>query len=576
MNRSEKSVVRKTLFAAAFSLPMAFASVALAQPAVGEVPVPVADAQPTGAVDEAKLNELVDRRVAKLLEERAAKSAAQDAAKAAAEKDSKPLEGNGTGETGGNGVVDIRLNFTCGHENVLVQPGETIPSIPGFRCGVPKSPAILFFDNYDTRFNGFENLDHQVMYKQIRKGHIEAEGALVLRTQIAQDQPYFDDGGSYLTVAWWQDAKQKSGKRIRFTGFPNSSDRFRLGYSYRLSWGGNEDFQRGRQKPPGFKVQYDDDKAYAFVGVKTSLYLDPDTKEELATSAVLAGAGVDITDMARIEINGGYFARGNNELQDVTRESVQLFGASAQLSLHKGMPVQSSIDYRLYKFDADRAIQFFQRAKYPGGLSWLLMTEATLLGQTLKDPEKTGSTTIQFATAGDVNIRVMLNRIRLRFDAQYRSLEYVLHSVPSLPTYSAFPKEYTPGGDIFAAAGIDKNWNDSVTVGVQAGVERPAILTTPASIPGGSTSTPGRTTAVIRSIDRITVLPVGESAVPMFALKLTGQIDFNKYFAVVGNAFFTYDGNQTRLKRDNNEGLFSYEFGNFNQFGFNVTLQARI
>ncbi len=576
MNRSENSIVRKTLFAAAFAMPLAFASVALAQPAVGDAPMPVNEPQPTATVDEARLNELVDRRVAKLLEERAAKDAAQAEAKAAAEKDSKPVEATNTDEAGGNGTVDVRLNFTCGHENVLVKPGETIPSVAGFRCGVPKSSALLFFDNYDTRFSGFENLDHQVMYKQVRRGHIQAEGALILRTIIGQDQPYFDDGGSYLSVAWWQDAKQKSGKRIRFTGFPNSSDRFRLGYSYRLSWGGNEDFQRGKQKPPGFKVQYDDDKMYAFVGAKTSLYLDPETKEELATSAVLAGAGVDVSDMVRVELNGGYFARGNNELQDVTREKVQLFGASAQVSLHKGMPVQSSIDYKLYKFDADRAIQFFQRVKYPGGLSWLLMTEATLLGQTLKDPEKTGSTTIQYATAGDVNARVMLNRIRLRFDAQYRSLEYVLHSVPSLPTYSAFPKEYTSGGDIFAAAGIDKNWNDSFTLGLQAGVERPAILTTPAGIPGGSTAIPGKTTAVIRSIDRITVLPVGKSAVPMFALKLAGQLDFAKYFAVVGNAFFSYDGNQTRLKRDDNEGLFSYEFGNFNQFGFNVTLQARI
>jgi hypothetical protein len=315
---------------------------------------------------------------------------------------------------------------------------------------------------------------------------------------------------------------------------------------------------------------------YAFVGGKTTTVLDPETKEDTATAAVLAGAGIDLSSIARLEVNGGYFARGNNELQDVTDQPVNLFGGSVQLSLHKGMAVQSSADYKLYKFDADRVVQFFQKAKYPGGLGWLVMSEATLLGQTLKDAEKTGSTKIQWATAGDVNVRVMLDRMRFRFDAQYRSLEYVLHSVPSLPTYSTFPTEYAAGANIFAAAGVDKNWSDMYTLGIQAGVERPAILTTPASIPGGGTGTPGKSTAVIRSINQITVLPVGKSAVPMFALKLTGQIDFGKYFAVVGNAFYSYDGNNTRLKRDNNEGLFSYEFGNFNQFGFNVTLQARL
>ncbi len=93
------------------------------------------------------------------------------------------------------------------------------------------------------------------------------------------------------------------------------------------------------------------------------------------------------------------------------------------------MPVQSSIDYKLYKYNNERVSGLFDPVKYPGGLAWLGMAEFTALGQTLKDPDKTGTTKLQTGLAGDVNVRVMLDRLRLRFDASYRDLAFILHSV---------------------------------------------------------------------------------------------------------------------------------------------------
>ena len=63
----------------------------------------------------------------------------------------------------------------------------------------------------------------------------------------------------------------------------------------------------------------------------------------------------------------------------------------------------------------------------------------------------TGTTTIQKGYAADINVRVMIDRIRFRFAASYRTLAYILHSQPSLPTYSDFPSDYTTAPDIFAA-----------------------------------------------------------------------------------------------------------------------------
>ena len=325
------------------------------------------------------------------------------------------------GSGGESGFMDVRLNLTLTNENLFAKPGETIPSVPGWRFGRPNSLGTLFFDNYDTRFSGYETLSHAVLYRRVARQNWEVEGALVLRiNDVAQSKIDLSDAGSYVRVAYWLDPARKVPDRVSIVAFPTSSDRMRLGYSYRLSWGGSDEYRRSKTSVPGIKVQYDRGDMYAYVGAKSAVVLDRETAEEEAVLAGLMGAGVDITPNVRVELNGGYFDRGSNELQDVLSETVQLYGVSAQVAVHDGMPVGSSIDYALYRNDPERVGRLFRKTEYPGGLSWLAKAEATLLGQTLKDPEATGSTTVQYGTAADLNARVKLNRTRLRLDAQVR------------------------------------------------------------------------------------------------------------------------------------------------------------
>src|SRR5205085_12354384 len=129
---------------------------------------------------ESKVREIVDREVAKILTERAAKEAADKAAKEAADKEAAKDDKAGD-LTGSSGFMDTRLAFTLTNENILAKPGETIPSVPGWRFGTPGSLGVLFFDSYDTRYSGFETLSHAVMYREYRSGHLQAEGALVVR-----------------------------------------------------------------------------------------------------------------------------------------------------------------------------------------------------------------------------------------------------------------------------------------------------------------------------------------------------------------------------------------------------------
>jgi hypothetical protein len=549
-----------------------------ADPTAAEIPAAPAP-QPPAGLDEAKVRELVDREVARILNERATKEAAERAAKEAAEREIAAPDQD-TELSGQSGFMDTRLAFTITNENLLAKPGETIPSVPGWRFGTPSSLGVLFFDNYDTRFSGFETLSHAVAYRSYSRGHLQAEGAFVLRiNELSENNIALSDAGTYLVISNWRDPTHKDPTRISLTAFPVSSDRFRLGYSYRLSWGGTPEYKRSRSSTPGLKLQYDTRRGYAFIGAKTATIVDPKDGELKSAVAGLVGAGFDPHPMVRVEVNGGLFDRGYNELQDVLGEKVILAGGSAQVSVFKGMPIRSSVDYRLYKYNGERVSQLFSPEKYPGGLSWMAQAEVTVLGQTLKDPERTGSTTRQIGVAGDLNVRLKLDRYRLRADLSYRDLAFILHSQPSLPPYSDFPSVYEVEPNLFAAVGVDRNWDDRLTLGLIAGVEKPATLTSPKGIPGAETT--GTSSAVIRNnnIDTlITILPAGESAVPQVALKGTAKVDFAKLFSAIFEVFYSYDGNQTTYRRtcdDPDQCPFAYEFGELNQLGINATLQAR-
>ena len=329
-----------------------------------------------------------------MLNERAAKEAADRAAKEQAEKDAPaPRRGPDATSPASSGFMDTRLAFTLTNENLLVKPGETIPSVPGWRFGTPNSLGVLFFDNYDTRYSRLRDA--------VARGRCTATITRVTSTPRARSSSAstsssekniaLSDAGTYITLSNWKDPTHKDPTRISLTAFPVSSDRMRLGYSYRLSWGGSPEYRRatsadaGHQAPvrhrERVRVRRREERA------SCSTAAPPRSRPALA---FLAGAGIDPTDMVRVEVNGGYFDRGYNELSDVNDQKVQLFGASAQVALHKGMPVQSSVDYKLYKNNNERVSGLFNPVKYPGGLSWLAMAEFTALGQTLKDPEKTG------------------------------------------------------------------------------------------------------------------------------------------------------------------------------------------
>jgi hypothetical protein len=516
--------------------------------------------------------------------------------------------------------VDTRLNFTLTDENLLVKPGETNPSVPGVRIGQPSSLGLLFFDNYDTRYTGYENLTHLVLYKKMGTGRFTAEAAYVLRLlQFTDINLSSIDDGSYIRLTWWFDRNHEFGGRktnIALTAFPLNADRMRLGYSYRISWGGspiffkfNPDlpvgaapFVTNTNPAPGAKLQISDERWYAYVGFKTSMLLNrnPQVNEQVAVYGALAGAGFDIVpNHFRAEANGGYFDRGTNPLffgttvgpmgQTFTDYPVASYGGTLQLSVFNGISPTQSADFALYRNDPMvTASRYFARPIYAPGFNWLASGEFTALGTTLQDIDRPSSTKTQLAYAGDVNLRAQFGHVRLRADFETRSLSYILINQPSLVPYQDFPNGAQTGSELFGVFGLDYFFERlGLTTGLSIGMERPATFTPPAgsTISGPLQGNTGGTlttsaTIVVRNEGDFSILPEKDAQgrplreVPIFAAKAEIREDFLEWFACILQVYYENDGNQTHLVKAP-DGTSIRQFNHPNQLGFNLTLQAR-
>src|SRR5262249_22182192 len=131
------------------------------------------------------------------------------------------------------------------------------------------------------------------------------------------------------------------------------------------------------------------------------------------------------------------------------------FGGSAQIAIHKGLPIGTSIDFQLYRNDPDVFVKFFAPEIYDDQFSFVLKSEFTVLGQTLQNAAIPNTTRVQQATTGDVNFAAKYRRWRFTVDAVYRSLAFILYNVPSNPSYTDFPPGTQNAPEFFVAGGFD-------------------------------------------------------------------------------------------------------------------------
>ncbi len=482
--------------------------------------------------------------------------------------------------------VDTRLTFILSDDNILAGAGDATPSSPaaGF---YPRSKSTQPMDNLDTKYSGFETLSHLVLYRQMPTyyDNLTSEAAFAIRFLLNYQRKLgLAESGSYIRLKYQFDGPKEY---LGFTAFPYSSDRFRLGYSYRISWAGSSVFKgvysggkwsRGKYPVPGFKLEYHHPRFYLFTGMKATTLYNDEVKEEETVYGFLAGTGVDILDELRLEGGVGFFQLGVFPNRTILGKPFWAGGGSFQLVYHVGIPIKTSIDFNLYKNDPEQMAAYFKPQKYNSGFSWSAATEFSYLMQNLEDADNVGSTKIQSAMAFDFNIKFRHDFLRLHADLVYRTVSFMLFNVPGVNPYESFSAVSGHNPDIIAAAGVDYHFPSiHFTPGLIFGIQIPATsevvsINSSANPPGPISST---VTVVYREDGaRRVILPDNQKTTPIYAVKLTGKFDLSEYMAFIAQGMFTVDNNEVRLVQDA-LGIPVYHFQDPYILGFNLVLQAR-
>ena len=482
--------------------------------------------------------------------------------------------------------MDTRLAWTFGDDDVLHATGLAYPISQSLNIG-DRPQYRLFFDALNTRFTGRENMTHLGLYKKLPGfiKNLDTEASVVVRFDLSQlgasvsnqnvSQTILLDAGSFIRLFYHTNGDADGKVGLGLTLWPVDADRMRLGYLYDTSWGGSawyinqSIFPGSTGLAPGAKLQYDGEGWNVFFGFKTASIvqleqtLAPSTgtleqlQEQQTNVGLLAGGGVDITPILRVDVNGGYFQQGKFSLPDVLGQRVFTFGGSARVLLHhRDMPVPQSIDFLLYRNDPNKPMIIFKPEVYtPGKTTWQVVAEGDFLWQNLKDFDVAGATKLQGAHAGSLQANLKSGYFRGSLTGILRDLPYVLRNQPSFIPFETMPRYSNTRPEVFVAAAADYYFPaPRLTPGLGLGVQTPATFET---VESNTSSAPISRTVVVRQQGDLGILPANTGATPIIEARASLKWDISPMLSAIVWVQYKRDNNATFVERDPSEGTVS-------------------
>ncbi len=502
--------------------------------------------------------------------------------------------------------VDTRLSFVFSDDNLLSGPGESLVNSPEIDFGARKG-VFYPFENLNSQDNGDETLTHLVLYKEM-PGFIDnltTDAAFVARLGVLTEPENgfsagdikLRDAGSYLRARYSFTDTEKddkghtkdSARQLEFTFFPTNADRFRAGYTYDLSWGGNKIFtqQKSQFATPGMRLRFDWDGFYLLAGAKSTRQLiltedktDVANRELGAFWGGIFGLGY-IGGMFGIEANGAIFDAGHNPKQGVQGKKVVSGGISARLSAFSdGFKPESSIDYRLYRNndDAFEASNYFLRkpSNYDH-FTWRASIEGNWLTQVLGDSDKIGSTKRIDALAGAFRADMYVGKLAINVDLVYRDLYFILFNVPGLDPYMTLPGGSSSEGEVLAAI-KGEYWFESTNLlpSIQFGIQKPASYRGRISETlNASELTGGMQTVAVMDSSTIIAFPSGHKPEVVYSVKLALRWDLSDMMSLIGQINYNYDRNQLGRRKDTVDYTAEYYMRDPHVLGLGIFAQAR-
>lgn len=474
--------------------------------------------------------------------------------------------------------MDVWVTTAFEDDNVLAGPEASSPS-PNF----VERGNDTFFENYESKYPDDYSRSNLVLYRRDEgfSDKFFTEAALALRFI-----PYLDPGntktgvllyddGSYVRIAYKLKGDEK--QTVSLTGYAANADRFRLGYSYDLTWAGTSGFTFDPKAAPGARLQYQNQHFYAFAGIKTAVgdFTDPITGEtrNQAYYAGLAGVGGDLGDYVKLEGGAGSFQQGQL-LAEATVTSplygslVKAVGACTQLSVRTTPKLDYIVsnELKLYRNTPEGVPDTYIRHRRMDGVGLLLQAEGNMLAHNLLDATAEDSTVIEKAFAGDLQALVVAGTTEIGVDFVYKDLPYIVFNVPGLTSGYALSPEQSTSPQVYGRAKVSQFFEKPrLTPSVGFGLMQPASYQTGAGY--------------YVQLDAANVERVPDGQAPSALLSTVAGMQWDVSRSVVGVAevLYTIDNN----KSDAIEGEdLSYTYtpapANWrNELGFNLIVRAR-
>jgi hypothetical protein len=410
------------------------------------------------------------------------------------------------------------------------------------------------------------------------------EAALVI-----QMTPYLDpddtdpgvdleDDGSYVRVirAFDDDLKHN----VSLTGYAVDAQRFRLGYSYDLAYGGRDIMARTVGAMPGARLQWEKDGSYAFVGGKTAISSRTQVEWEGDRNATyysgLVGGGVALGDLFRVEAGFGMFQQG--QLENVPDASSPLYGdiitargVSGQVSFRttEELDFIQSAELRLYRNSPDSVRDTYIFHNVLDGVGVLVQAELNRLDHNLLDPdppEGTEGTVLEAALAGDIQTVLVVQSTQVGLDLVYKDLPYILFNIPGLTSGVAIPEDMVTTPQLYLRSNITQYFPKAhFSTGLGFGLMQPATYETDAGI-------------FVQYDERNKEgVPTGEDPKKIMSAVWTNQVDLSKSMVAVGQLLYTVDPNLSEvvINEDNETVRVAKPEEVQNALGFNLILRAR-
>ena len=475
--------------------------------------------------------------------------------------------------------IDTWVTTALEDTNVRAGPEHFSPG-PNF----VKRGNQTFFENYEGRYTDDISQSHLVLYHQ-DDGYFDkwwTEAAVVI-----QFTPYLDpdetsdgvdveDDGSYIRVV-----RELAGEDHSFsvTGYAIDASRFRLGYSYDLSYGGKEIMARDVGAMPGVRLQWQKGGNYLFGGAKTAISKrvteDWDGDRNNAYYTVLGGGGIEVAERLRLEAGLGYFQQGQLEnLPDANDplygQLIHAYGLSGQVAFRSTTALRfiQSAELRLYRNTPEFLRDSYISHRTLDGFGLLVQAEVNRLSQQLLDPNADGSTALawQSALAGDVQTVVVLNNTSFGVDLVYKDLAYILFDIPGFTSGWGIPDSIDTKSQLYGRFMVS-HWFQKAHFApfFGVGLMQPASYTTDAG-----------TFIQYTSRDKEGV-PEGQDALNILGAVLGAQLDVSPSVVLVGELLYTQAYNQARVGSDGGAGTIRVleDEEKLRALGFNAMLRAR-